>query len=119
MNMNMNMKWVTWDQAAITALLCLAVAMLSRRLPPTKWRARIVSVAVSGSSIILGAMGEIPLRAAKCEEAIASGAELEQASNFADEGTSPSSDTRASADYRRHLAKVLVFDALTEAKQRS
>ena len=79
----------------------------------------VVSVAVSGSSIILGAMGEVPLRAAKCEEAIASGADLEQAANFADEGTSPSSDTRASADYRRHLAKVLVFDALTEAKHRS
>ena len=79
----------------------------------------VVSVAVSGSNIILGAMGEIPLRATKCEQAIASGADLEQASNFADEGTSPSSDTRASADYRRHLAKVLVFDALTEAKQRS
>ncbi|MBJ7272207.1 MAG: xanthine dehydrogenase family protein subunit M [Ilumatobacteraceae bacterium] len=79
----------------------------------------VVSVAVSESNIILGAMGEIPLRAAKSEEAIASGADFEQAANFADEGTSPSSDLRASADYRRHLAKVMVLDALKEAKHRS
>jgi hypothetical protein len=45
------MKCVIWDQAAITALLCLAVAMLSRRLPPTKWRARIVSVTTELSLI--------------------------------------------------------------------
>jgi hypothetical protein len=36
------MKWVTWDQAAITALLSFAVTMLLRRLPTTKWRVRII-----------------------------------------------------------------------------
>ena len=49
--MNTNMKWVTWDQAAITALLCFAVAMLLRRLPPTKWRTRIVPVTTELSLI--------------------------------------------------------------------
>ena len=45
------MKWVTWDQAAITALLCFAVAMLLRRLPTTKWRTRIVPVTTELSLI--------------------------------------------------------------------
>jgi hypothetical protein len=49
--MNTNMKWVTWDQAAITALLCFAVAILLRRLPTTKWRARIISVTTELSLI--------------------------------------------------------------------
>lgn len=49
--MNTNMKWVTWDQAAITALLSFAVTMLLRRLPPTKWRARIISVTTELSLI--------------------------------------------------------------------
>ena len=78
----------------------------------------IVSVVVFDSNIILGAMGETPLRAKKTEEAIASGADLEQAANLADIGTTPVSDLRASADYRRHLAKTMVFDALLESKKR-
>jgi len=45
------MKWVTWDQAAITALLCFAVTMLLRRLPTTKWRARIVPMTTELSLI--------------------------------------------------------------------
>ena len=49
--MNTNMKWVTWDQAAITALLSFAVTMLLRRLPTTKWRARIVPVTTELSLI--------------------------------------------------------------------
>lgn len=79
----------------------------------------IVSVAICGPNIILGAMGETPLRAEKSEEAIASGSDFEQAANLADIGTSPSSDLRASGDYRRHLSRVMVFDALTECNQRS
>ena len=49
--MNTNMKWMTWDQAAITALLCFAVAMLLRRLPTTTWRARIIPVTTELSLI--------------------------------------------------------------------
>jgi carbon-monoxide dehydrogenase medium subunit len=36
----------------------------------------------------------------------------------ADEGTEPSADLNASAEYRRHLARVLVGRALTEAAAR-
>ena len=45
------MKWVTWDQAAITALLSFAVTMLLRRLPTTKWRARVIPVTTELSLI--------------------------------------------------------------------
>ncbi len=40
--MNTNLKWVTWDQAAITALLSFVIAIILRRLPSTKWRTRII-----------------------------------------------------------------------------
>jgi hypothetical protein len=49
--MNTNMKWVTWDQAAITALLSFAVTIILHRLPPTKWRARIIPVTTELSLI--------------------------------------------------------------------
>lgn len=78
----------------------------------------VVSVALSGSSIVLGAMGETPLRATATEQALASGASPAEAAERAADGTSPSSDLRASADYRRHLATVLVFDALLESQTR-
>lgn len=49
--MNTNMKWVTWDQAAITALLSFVITVLLRRLPTTKWRARIIPVTTELSLI--------------------------------------------------------------------
>lgn len=49
--MNTNLKWVTWDQAAITAVLSFVVTMLLRRLPTTKWRARIIPVTTELSLI--------------------------------------------------------------------
>ncbi|MSO32073.1 MAG: xanthine dehydrogenase family protein subunit M [Ilumatobacteraceae bacterium] len=78
----------------------------------------VVSVALSGSRIVLGAMGEIPLRADATEQALLNGASAQEASKLASENTNPSSDLRASADYRRHLAQVLVLDALTESSTR-
>jgi carbon-monoxide dehydrogenase medium subunit len=77
-----------------------------------------VSAAVTGDSVALGAMADVPLRATRVEEALQKGASLSEAAVLADEGTSPSSDTRASADYRRHLARVLVENALVEAQMR-
>ena len=50
--------------------------------------------------------GQTPLKLA---------AGLEAAAAHADEGTSPPSDLRAAADYRRHLARVLTGRALTAA----
>ena len=69
----------------------------------------------SGASVALAAMGGTPLRAKGVEEAIAGGASPADAAARADEGTEPSSDTAASADFRRHLARVLTQRALVEA----
>jgi len=60
-------------------------------------------------------MGPTPLRARGVEEAVAAGASPAEAARRAAEGTDPSSDLHASADYRRHLAEVLVRRALEEA----
>ena len=78
-----------------------------------------VSVAVAGDHITLGAMAEVPLRAHAVETALAGGASVSEAAHHADEGSSPSSDLRASADYRRHLSRVLTVAALEEAASRS
>jgi len=79
----------------------------------------VVSVALSGSHIVLGAMSEVPVRAEATERALASGASAQDAAQLAAENTSPSSDLRASAEYRQHLARVLVLDALTESAARA
>lgn len=65
-------------------------------------------------------MGSTPLRATAAESAL-SGADpgsVAEASNSADEGTSPSSDIAASEEYRRHLARVLTKRAVEEALSR-
>jgi carbon-monoxide dehydrogenase medium subunit len=64
-------------------------------------------------------MGPVPLRASGVEAALA-GAEASReavaaAAERAAEGTSPSSDLNAQADYRQHLATVLTRRAVTEA----
>jgi len=62
-------------------------------------------------------MGSTPLRASAAENAL-SGADagsVAEATQNADEGTSPSSDIAASAEYRRHLARVLARRAVEEA----
>ena len=65
-------------------------------------------------------MGSTPLRASAAESAL-SGADpgsVGEASNSADEGTTPSSDIAASDEYRRHLARVLTKRAVEEALSR-
>jgi carbon-monoxide dehydrogenase medium subunit len=62
--------------------------------------------------VALTNMGATPLRARGVEEALAAGNDAQAAAERADEGTDPPSDTNASSDYRRHLARVLVRDAL-------
>ena len=52
------------------------------------------------------------LRASAAESAWNAG---EDASALAAEGTEPASDTFASAEFRRHLARVLVGRAIEEA----
>ena len=68
-----------------------------------------------GARVALTNMGATPLRAATVEEALAGGADAAAAAEQAAGGTSPPSDTRGSADFRRQLARVLTRRALGEA----
>ena len=68
-----------------------------------------------GAKVGLVSMGGTPLRARAVEEALAGGADPASAAEKADEGTEPSSDVAGSADYRRHLARVLTRRALEQA----
>jgi aerobic carbon-monoxide dehydrogenase medium subunit len=65
-------------------------------------------------------MGPRPLRATAVEEALNAGGRegVAAAAEHADEGTSPVSDTWASADFRCHLARVLTERAVAEALAR-
>ena len=64
-------------------------------------------------------MSSVPLRATAAEEALRGGAldasAIAAAAEMAAEGTSPPSDLNASAEYKRHLARVLCRRALEEA----
>jgi aerobic carbon-monoxide dehydrogenase medium subunit len=68
-----------------------------------------------GVSVALASMGGTPLRARGVEDAIAEGASPAEAAEHAAEGTEPSSDTAASAEFRMHLARVLTRRALLDA----
>ena len=72
---------------------------------------------ISSARIGLTSMGSTPLRASVAEQALsgASGDQIAEAANSADEGTSPGSDDAASAEFRRHLARVWTRRAVEEA----
>ena len=70
---------------------------------------------VGKAAVALTNMGPKPLRATAVEEALASGTEPAGAAQAAAEGTEPIDDPFATADYRRHLAQVLVRRAVEEA----
>ena len=75
---------------------------------------------IGSARIALTNMGSTPIRATAAESAL-SGADpssVAEATSSADEGTSPSSDIAASAEYRRHLARVLSRRAVEEALSR-
>ena len=91
------------------------------------WPTVGVAVVLSGSNGSIGSariglanMGQTPLRAAATEAALAGAPRdaVAQAAAKADEGTDPPSDTWATADFRRHLARVLVGRAVEEALSR-
>jgi aerobic carbon-monoxide dehydrogenase medium subunit len=75
---------------------------------------------IEDAAVALTNMGSTPLRARAVEQALAGAAVdsvLEAAEHAADD-TSPPSDTNASSDFRRHLARVLTRRALEEALAR-
>ena len=73
---------------------------------------------VGKASIGLVNMGATPLRARAAEEALVGGTAIDDAAALIPEGTDPSSDQAASADFRKHLAQVLGRRALEEAVAR-
>ena len=75
---------------------------------------------ISSARIGLTSMGSTPIRASSTEEALSgvSADGVAQAAESADEGTSPASDDAASAEFRRHLARVWTRRALEEALNR-
>ena len=64
------------------------------------------------SGVGLVNMGSVPILATSVARAIASGASIADAAQLAASEAEPQSDSNASADYRTHLAKVLVRRAL-------
>jgi carbon-monoxide dehydrogenase medium subunit len=72
---------------------------------------------ISSARIGLTNMGSTPLRATATEGALsgADASSVAEAASSTAEGTSPSSDIAASAEYRRHLARVLTRRAVEEA----
>lgn len=80
------------------------------------WAIVGVAAVVDGDArVALVNMGPATVRARGVEEALAQGASPAEAAARAAEGLEPPSDLNASADYRRHLATVLVRRALEGA----
>jgi carbon-monoxide dehydrogenase medium subunit len=75
----------------------------------------IVGAAVVGGSVALINMAGTPIRAAATEAALAEGASAADAAALAAQDTNPAEEPHASADYRRHLARVLTERALHQA----
>lgn len=88
------------------------------------WATVAVAAVVEGNgsveraSIALTNMGATTMRATTAEEALVGGASIADAAALAADGTEPSTDHAASADFRRHLARVLTRRALEEAAAR-
>lgn len=68
----------------------------------------------SDAGIALINMAPIPILATSAMGALTDGASVEEAATLAADDAEPQSDTNASAEYRTHLAKVLVRRALIE-----
>ena len=77
----------------------------------------IVGVAAVGGDrpgVALVNMASTPIRAASTEAAVRAGAGPDEAAALADADADPSDDLNATAEFRRHLARVLVRRALTD-----
>jgi aerobic carbon-monoxide dehydrogenase medium subunit len=88
-----------------------------------KFNRRAQDWAIVGCAVVHGApsrvalvnMGPTPLRATGVERALAGGAEVDDAAAHAADNTEPTTDLNADAEFRRHLARVLVGRGLAEA----
>jgi len=67
------------------------------------------------TTVSLVNMGPIPMLAGAVNDALASGAGIDDAAARAAEGASPPEDLNGDAEYRTHLAQVLVRRALAQA----
>jgi len=67
--------------------------------------------------IVLGGVGDVPVRAREAEAVLADGGRAEDAARAAAAEIGPGSDLHASPDYRRRLAATLVRRALEEAAE--
>ncbi|MDP1821441.1 MAG: xanthine dehydrogenase family protein subunit M [Acidimicrobiales bacterium] len=81
------------------------------------WAIVGVACVLSGTAAGIGLvnMASRPLRASATEAALAGGASLADAAQAAAEGAEASADLNASAEFREHLARVLVRRALEES----
>lgn len=89
-----------------------------------KFRRRLFDWAIVGAAaqrldggwrVGLTNCGPTPVRCTAVEQALAQGASPEEAAAHAAEGLNPSGDLRASPEYKRHLATVLVKRAIQQA----
>lgn len=74
-----------------------------------------LAVRNGSTRVALVNMGGTPLRATAVEAALAGGASAAEAAELAAEGTEAPADLNGSAEYREHLARVLVRRALEAA----
>ena len=89
-----------------------------------KFRRRLFDWAIVGAAaqqlnggwrVGLTNVGPTPVRATAVEAALAGGATIEQAAEMASDGLNPSGDLRATPEYKKHLARVLVKRALQQS----
>ena len=91
-----------------------------------KFHRRAQDWAIVGCAVVRGAhpgvalvnMGPTPRRAPVVEQAVRDGASADDAAAHAADDTEPTTDLNADAEFRRHLARVLVRRALAEAATR-
>ena len=80
---------------------------------------RVEGGTIAEARVALTNMGATPIRAASVEAALTGGPATAEAiaaaAESAADGTSPTSDTHADAEFRRHLARVLTKRAVTKA----
>jgi carbon-monoxide dehydrogenase medium subunit len=74
----------------------------------------VAAVRNGATTVSLVNMGSTPMLAAAVNDALASGADADAASAVAAQGTAPPDDLNGDAEYRTHLAQVLVKRALSE-----